>query len=107
MRAGKAAGCFTIAVTTGPIPREAFEKEGADMIFPSMDAFADWLESRLGANPMAAQLDAIVASLAPATVTVVTDGNVERDVMPAFASSKALSSANKVILSPGLHRNPS
>lgn len=106
VRAGKAAGCFTIAVTTGPIPREAFEKEGADMIFPSMDAFADWLESRLGANPMAAQLDAIVASLAPATVTVVTDGNVQRDVMPAFASSKALSSANKVILSPGEdHKN--
>lgn len=46
VRAGKAAGCFTIAVTTGPIPREAFEKEGADLIFPSMPAFATWLEEQ-------------------------------------------------------------
>jgi len=47
VRAGKAAGCFTIAVTTGPIPREAFEREGADIIFPSMPAFAEFLELEL------------------------------------------------------------
>lgn len=47
VRAGKAAGCFTIAVTTGPIAREAFEREGADMIFPSMPAFAEFLELEL------------------------------------------------------------
>ena len=45
VRAGKAAGCFTIAVTTGPIPRETFEKEGADMIFPDMTTFAKWLKT--------------------------------------------------------------
>lgn len=44
VRAGKASGAFTIAVTTGPIPREEFVKEGADMIFESMEAFADYLE---------------------------------------------------------------
>ncbi|MDE7380600.1 MAG: HAD-IA family hydrolase [Muribaculaceae bacterium] len=43
VRAGKDAGIFTIAVTTGPIPRIEFEKEGADIIFPSMDDFADTL----------------------------------------------------------------
>lgn len=43
VRAGKAAGIFTIAVTTGPIPREAFEQESADLIFPSMTAFASSL----------------------------------------------------------------
>lgn len=43
VRAGKAAGIFTIAVTTGPIPRQAFEKEQADLIFPSMPAFAQAL----------------------------------------------------------------
>lgn len=43
VRAGKAAGCFTIAVTTGPIERRYFEQEGADMIFDSMTEFADWL----------------------------------------------------------------
>lgn len=45
VRAGKAAGIFTIAVTTGPIPRKEFEKEGADLIFDSMPEFADFLES--------------------------------------------------------------
>ena len=45
VRSAKAAGCFTIAVTTGPIPREAFEKEGADMIFPDMITFAEWLKN--------------------------------------------------------------
>lgn len=45
VRSGKAAGCFTIAVTTGPIPREVFEKEGADMIFTDMTSFAEWLET--------------------------------------------------------------
>lgn len=45
VRAGKAAGCFACAVTTGPIPRSEFEKERADMIFPSMEAFALYLES--------------------------------------------------------------
>lgn len=43
VKAGKAAGCFTIAVTTGPIPREEFVKENADLIFPSMPDFADAL----------------------------------------------------------------
>lgn len=32
VRAGKAAGIFTIAWMTGPIPREVFEAEGADLI---------------------------------------------------------------------------
>lgn len=36
VRAGKAAGLFTIAITTGPIPKEEFTKEKADIIFPSM-----------------------------------------------------------------------
>lgn len=47
VRAGKAAGIFTVAVTTGPIPREAFEREGADLIFPSMGDFADALPDLL------------------------------------------------------------
>lgn len=42
--AGKAAGCFTVAVTTGPVPAEEFRKAGADVIFPSMPAFAAALD---------------------------------------------------------------
>lgn len=44
VRAGKAAGCFVCAVMTGPVPREEFVKEGADLIFNSMEEFADYLE---------------------------------------------------------------
>lgn len=43
VKAGKAAGLFTIAVTTGPIPRPLFEEQGADVIFGSMPEFADTL----------------------------------------------------------------
>ena len=32
---------------TGPIPRGEFVKEGADLIFNSMEEFADYLESIL------------------------------------------------------------
>lgn len=47
VQAAKAAGCFTVAVMTGPIPREAFEKAGADMIFKSMTDFAEALPALL------------------------------------------------------------
>ncbi len=38
--AGYAAGVFTIAVNTGPIPPETLHKVGADLVFPSMQALA-------------------------------------------------------------------
>lgn len=41
VRAGVAAGIFTIAVNTGPLPNEVLSREGANVIFPSMDFFAD------------------------------------------------------------------
>lgn len=41
------AGAFTVAVTTGPIPEEAMWEKGADMVFPSMEAFADLLPELL------------------------------------------------------------
>lgn len=37
------AGAFTIAVTTGPIPREEMERAGATVIFQSMEECADQL----------------------------------------------------------------
>lgn len=43
VRAGRAAGLFTVAVTTGPIKRDAFVTEDANMIFTSMPEFADAL----------------------------------------------------------------
>lgn len=44
VRAGKAAGIFTVAITTGPIPRAEFEKEKADLIFSSMEEAADTMK---------------------------------------------------------------
>jgi HAD superfamily hydrolase (TIGR01509 family) len=41
VKAGHSAGCFTIAVTTGPIPRKEMIEAGADLVFPSMPEFAD------------------------------------------------------------------
>ena len=40
VRAGVAAGIFTIAVNTGPLPESALLDEGANLLFPSMQAFA-------------------------------------------------------------------
>lgn len=41
VRAGVAAGVFTIAANTGPLPDSALLDEGANVIFPSMLAFSD------------------------------------------------------------------
>lgn len=41
VQAGAAAGAFTIALTTGPIPVEALEQAGAHIVLPSMQALAD------------------------------------------------------------------
>lgn len=100
VRAGKAAGCFTIAVTTGPIPREAFEKEGADMIFPTMQAFAVWLKDNLKKNP-ARRLDKVIADMKPDKVLVVTDSTVEKLVLPKLSESEVVSASERFILPPG------
>ena len=47
IRAGKAAGCFVIGITTGPIPREKMFEAGADIVFDSMEQFADALPQLL------------------------------------------------------------
>ncbi|MGI6232872.1 MAG: HAD family hydrolase [Prevotella sp.] len=41
VRAGVAAGIFTVAVNTGPLPDEALQCEGADALYPSMQALCD------------------------------------------------------------------
>ncbi len=38
---GHAAGIFTVAVNTGPIPAEELARAGADLIYPSMEHFAN------------------------------------------------------------------
>ena len=44
VRAAKAAGIYTIAVNTGPLPDAALTDEGADALFPSMQALCDGWE---------------------------------------------------------------
>lgn len=47
VEAGRAAGLFTCAVTTGPIPADRFRERDASLISPSMNDFADTLTSLL------------------------------------------------------------
>ena len=44
IKAGSAAGCFTIGITTGPIPEKEMWNSGANLVFPSMPAFTDNIE---------------------------------------------------------------
>lgn len=44
VESGVAAGVFTLAVTTGPIPRSEFVKAGADLIFDSMEQCAEFFK---------------------------------------------------------------
>ena len=44
VRAAKAAGLYTFAVNTGPLPDEELAAEGADRIFHSMAELLDWLQ---------------------------------------------------------------
>ena len=41
VRAAVAAGCFTVAVNTGPLPDAALTAEGADVVLPSIQALSD------------------------------------------------------------------
>ncbi len=43
IQAAHAAGCFTVAVATGPIPLEKLKEAGADIVFSSMPDCADKL----------------------------------------------------------------
>lgn len=43
VHAAKAAGLFTIAVNTGPLPDSVLAAEQADVIFPNMTALLEWL----------------------------------------------------------------
>ena len=45
VKAGVAAGVFTIAVNTGPLPDSALLDAGANLLFPSMQALADAWET--------------------------------------------------------------
>lgn len=49
VKAGHAAGCFTIAVATGPIPAAELYNAGADIVFPTMKNFTDTLAKYLDA----------------------------------------------------------
>lgn len=104
VRAGKNAGCFTIALMTGPVPREEFEKEGADMIFESPDEFAAWIGTSADFNTFdsaAKEIDNVGKRLNGATVTVVTDSNVNRRVVPLLKKSRLIKENDIVVLPAG------
>ena len=47
VKAGVAAGVFTIAVNTGPIPEKQLQEAGADLIYPNMPALQKHLPQLL------------------------------------------------------------
>lgn len=48
VRAGVAAGCFTVAINSGPLPDASLADEGANLLFPSIRQFANkWEEFQL------------------------------------------------------------
>jgi len=49
VQAGHAAGCFTIGVTTGPIPEKTLLKAGADIVYADMEDLAAKLPALLAA----------------------------------------------------------
>lgn len=100
VKAGKAAGCFTIAVMTGPIPKNEFEKAGADLIFPSMRDFALFLQEMLWER-FCEEIDNCIENLSPANTTIISDENVMTKVFPLLKCSKTLRNSNIVTLLPG------
>lgn len=47
VRAAKAAGLFTFAVNTGPLPDEDLIAEGADVVLPNMHALLEYVQNNL------------------------------------------------------------
>ncbi len=45
VKAGAAAGIFTVAVNTGPIPAQSLYEAGANVVFDSMPGFAEQIDS--------------------------------------------------------------
>lgn len=43
VKSGNASGCFTVGITTGPIPESVMYENGADIVYPTMRAFAEAL----------------------------------------------------------------
>lgn len=43
VEAGHRSGCFTIGITTGPMAESVLTEHGADIVYPTMDDFADAL----------------------------------------------------------------
>ena len=44
VRAGVAAGCFTVAINSGPLPDESLTDEGSNLLFPSIRSFLNGLQ---------------------------------------------------------------
>lgn len=50
VKAGNASGCFTVGITTGPIPEDVLNENGADIVYPTMMAFANALTDIIAAR---------------------------------------------------------
>ena len=51
VHAGAAAGCYTVAINSGPLDDSVLLNEGADILFPTIREFADYWEQFLNRFP--------------------------------------------------------
>lgn len=51
VHAGAAAGCYTVAINSGPLPDATLLDEGANILFPTIREFADKWELLLSHFP--------------------------------------------------------
>lgn len=105
VRAAKAAGCLTIAVMTGPIPREEFEKEEADLIFSSMKDLDRFLQQEIDLREETRQIDLflnkIIDNHSEHQTFIVTDRNVVKYVWPLLKDTWLKDSSGIIVLEPG------
>ncbi|MDE6022495.1 MAG: iron-containing alcohol dehydrogenase, partial [Muribaculaceae bacterium] len=101
VRAGVAAGIRTVAVCTGPIPKNVFEEEHAWGIYPSMDDFADMLPLALdlidAKSPYVladSNTDNLVVDRLAEQIPVLT--KIKRCIIPAGDDNKNVESLAKV-----------
>ena len=50
VKSGSASRCFTVGITTGPVPQEQLSGNGADIVYPTMRDFADGITRIIAAR---------------------------------------------------------
>ncbi|MDE6629545.1 MAG: HAD hydrolase-like protein [Muribaculaceae bacterium] len=112
VKSAVAAGAFTVAVTTGPIPEEEMRSAGADLVLPSMACFAALLPELLDlcfpvapacsqpltfTNDVGRALDVAVARMEPSSVFILADSVTASLALPRLQAESEVAAGAAVI----------